>query len=68
MGRKIELVVEDNRSEPQEAVTVYRKMIYLGQGQRVRQRLRIGRQFRGRTVRGARGNPDGAVLDPAAAA
>src|SRR6187549_454627 len=26
-GRKIELVVEDNRSEPQEAVTVYRKMI-----------------------------------------
>ena len=27
MGRKIELVVEDNRSEPQEAVTVYRKMI-----------------------------------------
>ena len=27
MGRKLELVVEDNRSEPQEAVTVYRKMI-----------------------------------------
>jgi ABC-type branched-subunit amino acid transport system substrate-binding protein len=27
MGRKAELVVEDNRSEPQEAVTVYRKMI-----------------------------------------
>lgn len=27
MGRKIDLVVEDNRSEPQEAVTVYRKMI-----------------------------------------
>src|SRR5580692_3320888 len=27
MGHKIELVVEDNRSEPQEAVTVYRKMI-----------------------------------------
>src|SRR6476619_4145479 len=27
MGRKIELVVEDNRSESQEAVTVYRKMI-----------------------------------------
>src|SRR5436190_16188012 len=27
LGRKIELVVEDNRSEPQEAVTVYRKMI-----------------------------------------
>jgi branched-chain amino acid transport system substrate-binding protein len=26
-GRKIDLVVEDNRSEPQEAVTVYRKMI-----------------------------------------
>lgn len=26
-GRKLELVVEDNRSEPQEAVTVYRKMI-----------------------------------------
>ena len=27
LGRKIELVVEDNRSEPQVAVTVYRKMI-----------------------------------------
>jgi ABC-type branched-subunit amino acid transport system substrate-binding protein len=26
-GRKIEVIVEDNRSEPQEAVTVYRKMI-----------------------------------------
>lgn len=26
-GQKIELVVEDNRSEPQEAVTAYRKMI-----------------------------------------
>lgn len=27
MGRKIQVVVEDNRSEPQEAVTVYRKMM-----------------------------------------
>jgi ABC-type branched-subunit amino acid transport system substrate-binding protein len=27
MGRKVEVVTEDNRSEPQEAVTVYRKMI-----------------------------------------
>jgi branched-chain amino acid transport system substrate-binding protein len=27
LGRKISLVVEDNKSEPQEAVTVYRKMI-----------------------------------------
>ena len=27
LGRKLELVVEDNKSEPQEAVTVYRKMI-----------------------------------------
>ena len=27
LGKKVELVVEDNRSEPQEAVTVYRKMI-----------------------------------------
>lgn len=27
MGRKIEVITEDNRSEPQEAVTVYRKMI-----------------------------------------
>lgn len=27
MGRQIEVIVEDNRSEPQEAVTVYRKMI-----------------------------------------
>jgi len=26
-GRKIEVIVEDNRSEPQEAVTVYKKMI-----------------------------------------
>ena len=27
MGRKLQVIVEDNRSEPQEAVTVYRKMI-----------------------------------------
>lgn len=27
MGRKLQVVVEDNKSEPQEAVTVYRKMI-----------------------------------------
>ncbi len=27
MGRKVQVIVEDNRSEPQEAVTVYRKMI-----------------------------------------
>jgi branched-chain amino acid transport system substrate-binding protein len=27
MGRKVQVVVEDNKSEPQEAVTVYRKMI-----------------------------------------
>jgi ABC-type branched-subunit amino acid transport system substrate-binding protein len=27
MGRKLQVVTEDNRSEPQEAVTVYRKMI-----------------------------------------
>jgi branched-chain amino acid transport system substrate-binding protein len=27
MGRKIQLIVEDNKSEPQEAVTIYRKMI-----------------------------------------
>src|SRR6476619_2236192 len=27
MGRKVQVVIEDNKSEPQEAVTVYRKMI-----------------------------------------
>ncbi len=27
MGRKLQIIVEDNRSEPQEAVTVYRKML-----------------------------------------
>ncbi|MGQ3028105.1 MAG: ABC transporter substrate-binding protein, partial [Ferrovibrionaceae bacterium] len=27
LGRKLEVVVEDNKSEPQEAVTVYRKMM-----------------------------------------
>lgn len=27
MGRQIQVIVEDNKSEPQEAVTVYRKMI-----------------------------------------
>ncbi|WP_210485217.1 ABC transporter substrate-binding protein [Microvirga antarctica] len=26
-GRKVQIIVEDNRSEPQEAVTVYRKML-----------------------------------------
>jgi branched-chain amino acid transport system substrate-binding protein len=27
MGRKVQVIIEDNRSEPQEAVTVYRKML-----------------------------------------
>ena len=27
MGRKVQVIVEDNKSEPQEAVTIYRKMI-----------------------------------------
>src|SRR5690606_34004051 len=27
LGKKLELIAEDNKSEPQEAVTVYRKMI-----------------------------------------
>jgi branched-chain amino acid transport system substrate-binding protein len=27
MGRQVQLIVEDNKSEPQEAVTIYRKMI-----------------------------------------
>jgi ABC-type branched-subunit amino acid transport system substrate-binding protein len=27
MGRKVEVIVEDNKSEPQEAVTIYKKMI-----------------------------------------
>jgi branched-chain amino acid transport system substrate-binding protein len=27
LGRKVQVIVEDNRSEPQEAVTAYRKMI-----------------------------------------
>lgn len=27
LGKKIQIIVEDNRSEPQEAVTVYRKML-----------------------------------------
>lgn len=27
LGRKVELVIDDNKSEPQEAVTIYRKMI-----------------------------------------
>src|ERR1700748_20857 len=27
MGRKLDVITEDNKSEPQEAVTVYRKMI-----------------------------------------
>ena len=40
----------------------------LGQRQRLHQRLRLGRQFRRRRHRGARANPDGALLDPAAAA
>ena len=54
MGRKLEVVVEDNRSEPQEAVTVYRKMISSDNVERLRQRLRLGRQFRRRADRGAR--------------
>lgn len=27
LGRKLEVIVEDNQSNPQEAVTVYRKMV-----------------------------------------
>ena len=68
MGRKIEVVTEDNKSEPQEAVTVYRKMISSDKVDIFLSRLRLGRQFRRRAADGARADPDGAVLDPAAAA
>ena len=66
LGKKIEIIAEDNRSEPQEAVVGYRKMMSNDKVQTLRQRLRLGRQFRRRRLRGARQDPDGAVLDPAA--
>ena len=48
MGRKIEVITEDNKSEPQEAVTVYRKMMSLGQSRHLPVGLRLGRKFRRR--------------------
>ena len=68
LGKKIEIIVEDNRSEPQEAVVGYRKMMSNDKVNDLRQRLRLGRQFRRGRLRGPRRDPDGAVLDPAAAA
>ena len=68
MGRKLEVVTEDNSSEPQEAVTVYRKMISSDKVEHLPERLRLGRKLRRGADGGARADPDGAVLDPAAAA
>src|SRR6516165_5720916 len=68
MGRKVQVIAEDNKSEPQEAVTVYRKMISSDKSRHFHLGVRFGRQLRGGSIRGARANPDGAVLDPPAAA
>ena len=50
-GRKIELVVEDNRSEPQEAVDGLSQDDLVRQCEHVRERLRLRRQFRRRAAR-----------------
>ena len=51
MGRKIEVITEDNKSEPQEAVTVYRKMISADKVDIFLSGLRLGRKFRRRAAR-----------------
>ena len=68
MGRKLEVVVEDNRSEPQEAVTVYRKMISSDNVNVFISGCVSAGNFAaaGLVVRAQ--DPDDAVLDPAAAA
>ena len=59
MGRKIELVTEDNKSEPQEAVDGLSKYDFVGQSRDFPLRLRLGRQLRWRAAHGACANPDG---------
>ena len=66
MGRKIEVITEDNKSEPQEAVTVYRKMISSDKVDIFLSGCVSAGNFAGAPLDGARANPDGAVLDPAA--
>ena len=68
MGRKIEVVTEDNRSEPQEAVTVYRKMISSDKADIFLSGCVSAGNFAGAPLTVSRADPDGAVLDPAAAA
>ena len=66
MGRKIEVITEDNKSEPQEAVTVYRKMISSDKVDIFLSGCVSAGNFAARAADGPRANPDGAVLDPAA--
>jgi hypothetical protein len=68
MGRKVQVIAEDNKSEPQEAVTVYRKMISSDKVDIFLSGCVSAGNVRRRAVRGASANPDGAVLDPAASA
>ncbi len=68
MGRKLTVVAEDNRSEPQEAVTVYRKMISSDNVNVFISGCVSAGNFAAAPHRRARTNPDGALLDPAAAA
>ena len=68
LGKKIELIIEDNRSEPQEAVVGYRKMMSNDKVEIFASGCVSAGNFAaaGSVVRAQ--DPDGAVLDPAAAA
>ena len=68
LGRKLVVVTEDNRSDPQESVTVYRKMISSDQVNVLRERMRVRRKLRRRADCRSCTNPHGVVLHPAAAA
>ena len=65
MGRKIEVITEDNKSEPQEAVTVYRKMISDKADIFLSGCVSAG-NFAGAPLTVRAQDPDGALFDPAA--
>ena len=62
MGRKLEVVTEDNKSEPQEAVTVYRKMMSSDKVDIFLSGCVSAGNFAAAPDGGARPDSDGAVL------
>ena len=68
LGRKVQVIVEDNRSEPQEAVTAYRKMISSDNVNVFASGCVSAGNFAAAPLVVKRRNAYGAVLHPAAAA